>query len=408
MEPTLTKLNLTENTMKHCEPTNTYHPSSMDALLSGQQLCDLQSSTFEFPEIELGSLTTRPEGSEWKNDTNECYRLSSQIRSNEKVMKSGDTLHFSSDHPDSIRASFGHGLLGTIYQAYSKHIPLILRPDDIWISICVAFGNYVNKHAQEMRSCFVDHGGRKQLEIKVWSPFMEFTTENHWYGFLKQMEKKIAENVKGDVTEWMIPNFTTTTFRDRAVGTAVLMGALKEYFSYKCYMCCGLSKVTLMGSLDDWANLVQKAKYLYTFNQQNLTAWADLLVPVLEKFVDAYKGNIERDFWQRICTYRSIGSGGDKEFRGWFLVFSPFDESGHYLLRSKEQVNQDHIYADVLDSTIVDCLIECPFIVEDHTKECGDAFTRPGGKKYEITPVKNEQGLLASAKNEQLQITPEE
>ncbi len=391
------RLNLTENTMKDQLAKKVAIPDNMNSLISGGSLDTLQSSSFSFPEIERGSFKVRPEDSEWKENTMPLSKLSTRIKNNSKLVQTGDVLHFASDQPNTIYPYVANGLMSTIYQAYSKHIPLILRPDDIWIAICVAFGKYVNKNAQEMRSCFVEHAGRKQLEIKVMSPFMEFTTENHWCGFVKEMEKKIAENVKGEVSKWMVPNFSTTTFKDRAVGTVVLMGALKEYFSYVGYCCCGLSQVTLMGSLADWTNLVEKAKHLYTFNQKTLSAWADLLIPVLEQFVDAYNGNVDRNFWERICTNKRVGSGGNVQFRGWFMVFSPFDANGKYILRSKEAIDYDHMYADILDSAIPDCLIECPFIVEDHTDECGQ-YANVSGKRYNVNFI---AGMMSTCYNEQ-------
>ena len=45
---------------------------------------------------------------------------------------------------------------------------------------------------------------------------------------------------------------------------------MKEYFSYKMQLGCGLSKVTLKGSLDDWKQLIQKAHGLYDFKQKIL------------------------------------------------------------------------------------------------------------------------------------------
>jgi uncharacterized protein DUF4419 len=351
-------------------------PTDMDALLSGKNESELESKTIVFDGIEEKTDV------DWR--LKQFKTLSDSVKENRELFKDTDQIHCASDRENTSDAAFGHGLLGTIFSAYSQHIPLILRPDDIWISIATAFGKYVVNHSEEMRQCFVEHEGRKELEVAVFSPFMEYTTENHWAAFVGEMEKEIRKNVTSDVVEWLDPGFTTTTIRDKAVSNVVLMGALKEYFAYKFMLCCGLPKLTLEGSLEDWQRLVTKAEHLRDFNQETLTNWADVLVPVLQEFVNAYQGNVNLDFWERICTHNRVGSGGQKKFRGWFVALSPFDADGKYLLRSKNEIEEDHIYCVIDDDDIVDCFISMPVTIEDHTAECGD-FDRPGGKRYQTT-----------------------
>jgi Domain of unknown function (DUF4419) len=351
-------------------------PTDMNALLSGQDRSELESKTIVFDGVEEKEL------SEWM--MKQPMTLAEVVERKRKLFHEGDRIHCTSERENTTGASYGHGLLGTIFKAYSGHHHLILRPDDVWISIATAFGNYVVNHSEEMRSCFVEHEGRKELEVAVYSPFMEATTENHWAAFVGEMEKEIRKNVTSDLVEWLDPGFSTTTVRDKAVSNVVLMGALKEYFSYKFMLCCGLPRITLEGSLEDWQRLVTKAEHLRDFNQETLTNWADVLVPVLQEFVNAYQGNVNPDFWERICTSQRVGSGGQQKFRGWFVVFSPFNSDGKYLLRSKEEIAEDHVYCVIDDDDIVDCYISTPVTVEDHTEACGD-FAHPDGKRYQTT-----------------------
>ena len=218
---------------------------------------------------------------------------------------------------------------------------------------------------------------------------MEYTTENDWTSFVNVMKQKIAEYVKGDIANWIEPDFTTTELRDRAVSNVILMGALKEYFAYTFVLGCGLSKVTLEGTLDDWEKLVEKARYLYNFKNNDMNSWADLLIPVLEQFVSAYSGQVSEDFWQRICTSSSYGSGSQQEFKGWFLVFSPFNKKGKYILRPKPKVDADHIYSQVSEDDIIDCQIDVPVTIID---------MNDGGKRYETTFY---AGMMTTRYNEE-------
>lgn len=88
------------------------------------------------------------------------------------------------------------------------------------------------------------------------------------------------------------------------------------------------------------------------------------------KILDSFSGNVDEDFWQRICTFQSYGSGGSKKLRGWSLVFSPFDEKGNYLLNSLQVVKETNIYADIDTDDICECSCRVPVEIDDN----GDIF----------------------------------
>src|SRR5436309_1730484 len=59
-------------------------------------------------------------------------------------------LLISTEPNNSTRATLGNSFIGAIYDAYSNHLKLVLRPDDVWLTIIIAFANYVDHHAEEM------------------------------------------------------------------------------------------------------------------------------------------------------------------------------------------------------------------------------------------------------------------
>src|SRR5207249_7482417 len=103
--------------------------------------------------------------------------------------------------------ALGNGLLGTMYRAYSQHIPLRLRPDDLWLAILFNFGRYVKHHSEELRHLFVDHQGRRQLTISVQSPYLQYTTQQHWENFIGLMTAEIQKNTKNQIADWMMHTF---------------------------------------------------------------------------------------------------------------------------------------------------------------------------------------------------------
>lgn len=59
-----------------------------------------------------------------------------------------------------------------------------------------------------------------------------------------------------------MPKFSTTTPTASAVHELGLMDSMQHYFSYRFRTKCGISKVKLLGTLEDWELLKEKAKGL--------------------------------------------------------------------------------------------------------------------------------------------------
>ena len=320
-------------------------------------------STFKFPNVEI-----------YKPKDFKSENLLASLEGQKFYSAEHDRVVMTSTaKPNLARPHLGNGLLGTIYRAYSEHVPLILRPDDLWLAIILSFGRYVKAHSEEMRSLFVDHQGRKELRVKAGWQF-EGTTERDWEVYVGWMAEEIRNNTKNEVVDWMIPTFSTTTRKDRIVAGVALMSTVNDYFKMVFEFGCGLTEVTLDGTLEDWKQLYKKAEGLYNFGVKELNDWADLLLPVLNEFINAYQGNVKEDFWQRIATSEPRGSGGQKDFRGWFLVFSPFTREGQYQLRPFQDVQQDYIYAIIPDDAICDCSLNVQVLVNDNGEEIHIVF----------------------------------
>ena len=49
------------------------------------------------------------------------------------------------------------------------------------------------------------------------------------------------------------------------------------------------------------------------------------MVPILDEFIEAYKGKVNRGFWKYIYKYyKTYGSGGQVTINGWILNFIPY------------------------------------------------------------------------------------
>ena len=128
--------------------------------------------------------------------------------------------------------------------AYNNHHHLTIPPEDIWISILAQFSHYVNANAEELRSKFVSHEGKKELEVIDGATIFGYDFQR----FIRMMNDMIAKNiVDPELREWILPSFSTTTETDRIVAAVMMMGTLQKFFNFKLTQFCGLPSVTLLG-----------------------------------------------------------------------------------------------------------------------------------------------------------------
>ena len=264
-----------------------------------------------------------------------------------------------------VNAYYQNGFVGAALSAYSQHHRLIISPDDVWIAITTAFGRFVEHRADEFRQFFVQHEGKKELKVTDVGNLKSV----NWEKLIEEMSIKIKENTVGDIREWIEPNFSTTTPLIKTVGSIVLMGALKNYFAYKFELCCGLPEVTLLGTLDDWIEIRRRADRLDEFGIGNLSDWHYFLTPVLDQFISAYKGEVDKKFWNRIVN--QIGGGsGPRYLSGWILMFVPFNEKGKFQLNPTEEYEWGIVNKkDVVPSTVY-----APVTIDDNGTEYNTLF----------------------------------
>ncbi|CAG8731111.1 14192_t:CDS:2, partial [Dentiscutata heterogama] len=139
--------------------------------------------------------------------------------------------------------------------------------------------------------------------------------------FVKEADKRVE---KIDLAQLLECDFSTTTSNSLTASRIVLLDMVKVYFKYRIAACCGIPKVTFEGTHEDWTKLQEKVIKLRNLNLE-LDFWLDRLDPAILKLVDTYRGEIDEDFWSKIITKKSYGSGGNFTINGWIAAFFPYD-----------------------------------------------------------------------------------
>ena len=235
-----------------------------------------------------------------------------------------------------------NGLVQAVLEAYSYHHHLALRPEDIWFAILTQFSTYITHHAEELRDRFVDHQGRKQLEI-AYEQQDRHTID--YADFANKMGALVQENVLDpELRDWMQPAFSTTTDNDRVVASILTMGAMQKYFQYNCRAGCGLPSATLLGEKADYELILKRLDKLDTFGEEP-TQFCRLLRPVIRRLIATFEDPTNADvvdFWQKILDVNR--RSGFCKYSGWMTAFCFWNENGLCLYNSikKEDPHTDY------------------------------------------------------------------
>ena len=254
-----------------------------------------------------------------------------------------------------------NGFVYAATNAYNGHHNLVLRPDDVWIAITTQFASYVNGNAEELRKHFVHHEGKKALVVSQTA-----TLGTADYAKLsEQMVTELRKNIKdASLVDWILPKFTTTHYNDTIVGSIVFMSSMKKYFEMKFMLLCGLPQVTLLGTPEDWKQICGKVSYLEQFGGV-CSKWVKMLGPVVQKIYESSLGEIDVNFWQRIC-HNTGGGSGPRYLSGWITVFCVFNDKGIW---QGDVPNDDKDYIKIDTNNIPPGYATVPIAIDDNGTE---------------------------------------
>jgi hypothetical protein len=252
--------------------------------------------------------------------------LSTPVGTEEKDMEAPFNIVARSKAPECM-ADFGeHSFFNGMYQAYADHRPFILSPDMIWLLISQGFAQHVNASPEKMRDYFVEHSGKLSLVVTTQKVTLD-DPESPWEEVFPEFTRQIAKHTKGDLIELLSADFSTTTPVEKIASEITIMETMKPYFEFiVIYIVCGIPEITLTGTPDDWRKILDKTRQL---SKYDLNWWTKELEPLLEEFVKASEGKIDKKFWRNMFKYHSQEKyGAPKIIDGWIVKFFPYDKDG--------------------------------------------------------------------------------
>ncbi len=230
-------------------------------------------------------------------------------------------------HINDSLVSFGyHPFFEGMYNAYAQHRPFTLSPDIVWLLICQGFSQHVNNNSDDLRKMFVDFNGKLSLVVRNDKILLD-DPNSPWEEVFPEFTKQISNYTGSELTNTMTANFSTTTQVTKTASQITLMDAMKSYFEFIVIRVgCGIPKVTLEGTPQDWESVLSKTEALRKYK---LDWWVNQLEPVLKNIIKASNGKKDRGFWQDMFAYHKPGRCGARDtIDGWMVKFFPYKKDG--------------------------------------------------------------------------------
>jgi hypothetical protein len=207
-----------------------------------------------------------------------------------------------------------HQLIHAVHVAFSQHRPLTLSPDAIWLVLAQGFSHHVTANAETLRPRLVRHQGRRALVTGI-----NGLTAADFKRAVADLSSQIREATDPVLHETLVCDFSTTTPAIRTASEVVLMDTCSKYFSYAMMCVCGIPKITIEGSLEDWRRIRARVEVLGT---HELEWWVSRLRPILDEFVLTAGGHPTMEFWKAI--YKPEKAYGDEVATGWITDLFPY------------------------------------------------------------------------------------
>jgi hypothetical protein len=196
----------------------------------------------------------------------------------------------------------------TMHACYNKHCPLALRPEVLAYLINHEIAVTVNKHPDHYRSLFTTSAGRQTIEVRDDS-LVRGDPSSEWKNTLGLFEAALRQRVPVGCMESMMPGFSTDTPESRTATLITFMDSVKSFYNYRLTTLCGIPRIRLDGTAEDYQKLADSAENLAGVFSTHLELYFRHLLPVL-RTIARQAGSTETDneFWSRIYSYHR-GSG---------------------------------------------------------------------------------------------------
>ena len=218
---------------------------------------------------------------------------------------------------DCVKSLGTHPLIGATHLAYSEHRPLTLSPDMIWVAIVQGLAQHIHNRPESFRDRLVDHSGKRTLRV-TGDRLIPGSPENLWENVVRNFSEALRREL-GERYERFVSDFSTTGPAELTACQVALMDLYEPFFEFELMGVCGIPRLTLEGTVEDWSKLRAKVDLLDEFD---LEWWTSRLRVIADQFVRTASGDVDLKFWRNIHKFEQ--AYGPARINGWMAQLFPY------------------------------------------------------------------------------------
>ena len=242
----------------------------------------------------------------------------------------------------SIDRFYSNALLETVRTAYHNHHPLALSPDVIWLTICQGISIHIELNFKSLEKKIFPNGHPNSIYVRVDALASDST---QWDVAVDSLTQQTRRYTAPYFYEAFVPQFSTTTPIDHVAYQITLLHAQQEAFSYNVLTACGIPWIVLRGTTEDWEMIKDKLSILDTLE---MTEWKTCLLPIIDEFIEASKGNANKEFWMNI--YKDRVEYEAHAITGWIHKLFPYImENIEPMYDDESEHNDDSVITNLPD-----------------------------------------------------------
>ncbi|MFD0531919.1 DUF4419 domain-containing protein [Kitasatospora arboriphila] len=168
-------------------------------------------------------------------------------------------------------------LLRALHLCFAAHLPLSLSPDVLWYTVVHESAVHVRLNADRYAHLFTDTPGYTRTIV-----VRDDAAPADWERSIRRVREPLHRNLGEATTELFLPPFSTTTPTDTAAALVALMDVVSPYYRFRWVTMCGIPRVRLEGTPEDWQLLADRTRALGE-RLTGLRPWLAGLLPVLDE-----------------------------------------------------------------------------------------------------------------------------
>ncbi|WP_196949551.1 DUF4419 domain-containing protein [Kitasatospora sp. SUK 42] len=207
-------------------------------------------------------------------------------------------------------------LLRAAHAAFAEHLPLSLSPDVLWYAVVHEVAVHVRMYPPRYRALFCAADRSSMITVRDDSLA---GADPDWTRSVHLVREPLAAALGAEVVDLFRPAFSTTTPEDASAALVALMDVVSPYYDFRWETRCGIPRIRLEGTAEDWALLAAGVGELAR-RFDWLAPWFAELRPVVDEIAaTAAGGPVNEVFWRSLFKWQSM-SGGPR-VTGWLTAF---------------------------------------------------------------------------------------